>query len=84
MFNEYAISFFPNNLNRFVLEDGVFDELHSNDNDAIMEQIREDLRESLPLNATLPSEKIVVPTVGEVSNYENLIFIVCELGSYTF
>ena len=41
--------------------------------DAMLQQIRCDLRAALPLDATLQSEKIVIPTVGEVINLSRAI-----------
>ena len=39
--------------------------------DVILEQIQDEIRQALPLNALMPSEKIELPTSGQVGCYLN-------------
>ena len=51
------------------------EELEETNEDKILTQICEDVRDQLPRNATLPSETINFPTVGEVCNINGRCFV---------
>ncbi len=64
-FSAFPVHYFKDS--HICVSDEVLRETKISNEDTVMSSIRDDLRTSMPLSATLPSENITFPTVGEVS-----------------